>query len=93
MIPGGKLDADLMRPPCVQADLDQRCVCVFRVAKHLVRQQRPLYIFAGSVHDARLSKRTVVPEQILHLTGGIFEPSVHDGEIFFFKYVFSHLFG
>ena len=82
-----------MRPPCVQADLDQRCVRAFRIAQHLVRQQRPLYILAGRVHDARFSKRAVIPEQVLHLTGSILEPSVHDGEIFLLKHTLSHLFG
>ena len=50
----GELHADLMRPPCVQADLDQRCVRAFCEAQHLVRQQRPLHVLAGSVHDVDL---------------------------------------
>ena len=93
VIAGGKLDADLVRPSGVQADLDQRCVRAFRIAEHVVGKQCPLYILAGRVHDARLSKRAVIPEQVLHLTGSILEPSVHDGEIFFPEYVLPHLFG
>ena len=88
-----KMSTNLMGSSGVQPDSDKRNVLVFAICQNLVGQQRPLHVLAGSVYDARFSKRAVVPEQILHLTGSILEPSVHDGEIFFLKHTLSHLFG